>query len=305
MASVPRTLATLADTFDAAAVQRLGERAANALRHAAAVLNERAAAGFVRRCHGDLHLNNIVLWRGRPVLFDAIEFDEELATIDTLYDLAFLLMDLDKRGQRGVANVVLNRYLWRSGAELDLHGLAALPLFLGLRAAIRAMVTAERAQQEGADASVRDRQRARDYLQAANAYLAPCPPRLIAVGGLSGTGKSTLARELAPELGPAPGAVHLRSDLERKRLHGVEATVRLAPETYTQAASDRVYAVLYEKARDVLAAGHAVIVDAVFAEPEERARIEGVAAELGVPFPGAVAHRAAGAALRSGGGPPG
>ena len=148
MASVSRTLATLTDTFDAAAVQRFGERAAGALEHATAILDERAAAGFVRRCHGDLHLNNIVLWHGRPVLFDAIEFDEELATIDTLYDLAFLLMDLDNRGQRGVANEVLNRYLWRSGAELDLHGLAALPLFLGLRAAIRAMVTAERAQQE-------------------------------------------------------------------------------------------------------------------------------------------------------------
>jgi hypothetical protein len=286
VSSVQRTLATLTDTFDAAAVQHFGERTASALGYAKAILNERAAGGFVRRCHGDLHLNNIVLWRGRPVLFDAIEFDEELATIDTLYDLAFLLMDLDKRGQRGVANEVLNRYLWRSGAELDLHGLAALPLFLGLRAAIRAMVTAERAQQEAADAGVHDRQRARDYLQAANAYLAPCPSRLVAVGGLSGTGKSTLAHRLAPELGPTPGAVHLRSDLERKRRQGVEETVRLAPETYTEAARDRIYAVLYEKARDVLAAGHAVIVDAVFAKPEQRARVEAVATELGVRFQG-------------------
>ena len=284
VASVSRTLATLTDAFDATAVQGLGEHAGGALHRAASILDERAAASFVRRCHGDLHLNNIVLWRGHPVLFDAIEFDEELATIDTLYDLAFLLMDLDNRGQRGAANKVLNRYLWRSRAELDLHGLVALPLFLGLRAAIRAMVTAERAQQAGADASVR--RRARDYVQAAIAYLAPCPSRLIAVGGLSGTGKSTLARELAPELGPAPGAVHLRSDLERKRLCGVEATVRLGPETYTPAASDKVYAALYEKARDVLAAGHAVIVDAVFAKPEERARVEAVAAELGVRFQG-------------------
>ena len=286
VASVRRTLATLTDTFDAAAVQRLGECTAIALWRATAILNQRAAAGFVRRCHGDLHLNNIVLWRGRPVLFDAIEFDEELATIDTLYDLAFLLMDLDNRGQRGVANEVLNHYLWRSGTELDLHGLAALPLFLGLRAAIRAMVTAERAQQESGDAGSHDRQRARDYLQAANAYLAPCPSRLIAVGGLSGTGKSTLARRLAPELGPTPGAVHLRSDLERKRVQGVEATVPLAPEAYTQAARDRVYAVLDEKARDVLAAGHAVVVDAVFANPEQRASIEAVTGELGVPFHG-------------------
>jgi aminoglycoside phosphotransferase family enzyme/predicted kinase len=286
IASVSATLATLPDTFDTAEVQRFRERAASAMHRAAAALDRRAAAGLVRRCHGDLHLNNIVLWRGRPLLFDAIEFDEELATIDTLYDLAFLLMDLDNRGQRDAANIVLNRYLWRSGADLDVRGLAALPLFLGVRAAIRAMVTAERAAQEHTDAGAHHRQSARDYLHAAIVYLARCPPRLIAVGGLSGTGKSTLARALAPEVGPAPGAVHLRSDLERKRLHGVAETVRLGPEAYTQAANDKVYAILYEKAQDVLAAGHAVIGDAVFAKPEERARIEAVAAELGIPFQG-------------------
>jgi predicted kinase len=254
--------------------------------HIRATLEARAAAGFVRRCHGDLHLNNIVLWRGRPVLFDAIEFDEDLATIDTLYDLAFLLMDLDKRNQRRIANMVLNRYLWCSGAELDLHGLGALPLFLGLRAAIRAPVMAERAQQESAEVGDRDRQTARDYLSSANTYLAPAAPLLIVVGGLSGSGKSTLARALAPELGPAPGAVHLRSDLERKQLHAVAETVRLMPESYTQMANDAVYAGLYEKARDIVAARHAVIVDAVFAQSEARARIEAVAVELGIPFQG-------------------
>jgi aminoglycoside phosphotransferase family enzyme/predicted kinase len=283
---VGTTLTTVQDLFEGAELQWFSERATDQVRHVKSVLNERAAAGFVRRCHGDLHLNNIVLWRGRPVLFDAIEFDEELATIDTLYDLAFLLMDLSRRRQRAAGNLVLNRYLWRSGADLDFRGLQALPLFLGLRAAIRAMVTAERAQQQPSEDAARARQAARDYLDAANAFLAPPAPQLIVVGGLSGTGKSTLARALAPELGPEPGAVHLRSDLERKRLHGVAETVRLAPEAYTQAASDAVYAVLYKRARDTLAARHAVIVDAVFAKPEERARIETVAVELGVAFQG-------------------
>ena len=88
----------------------------------AATLEERAAAGFVRRCHGDLHLANIVMWEGRPALYDAIEFDEAVATIDTLYDLAFLLMDLDRHNQRPAANIVLNRYLWQSGMPLDLAG---------------------------------------------------------------------------------------------------------------------------------------------------------------------------------------
>jgi aminoglycoside phosphotransferase family enzyme/predicted kinase len=284
--SVCTALAGLQDILDAGAVQRFRDCAASGMQRSAALLDERASAGCVRRCHGDLHLNNIVLWQGRPALFDAIEFDEELATIDTLYDLAFLLMDLDRNGQHVAANVVLNRYLWRSNAQLDLQGLQALPVFLALRAAIRAMVTAERAQQEQGNANLRDGRKACELLDAAITYLTPHPPRLVAIGGLSGTGKSTLGRALAPEVGPAPGAIHLRSDLERKSLHGVEETRRLGPEAYTTAANDKIYAILRTKARAVLAAGHAAVVDAVFARAEERAEIETVAVDLGVPFRG-------------------
>jgi uncharacterized protein len=284
--SVSQTLAGVSGMLGAGRLQQLQERMATQLRRAAAVLDERAAAGSVRRCHGDLHLNNIVLWRERPVLFDALEFDDDLATIDTLYDLAFLLMDLDIRGHRAEANAVLNRYLWRSAATLDLRGLQALPLFLGLRSAIRAMVTAERAGQETGDAQTRHRDEAGRYLDAALAVLAPPAPRLIAIGGLSGTGKSTVARALAPRIGPTPGAVHLRSDLERKSLFGVDETTRLGLEAYARGAGEQVYAILTEKMRHVLAAGHAGIADAVFARPEERAQIERVAAALGVPFRG-------------------
>lgn len=286
VAAVSETLAQLADTFDAGTLQTFATRAGAQMQSAAVILDRRAAAGLVRRCHGDLHLNNIVLWQGRPVLFDALEFDDELRTVDTLYDLAFLLMDLDRRSQRATANAVLNRYLWRSGADLDFEGLRALPLLLGLRSAIRAMVTAERAGQQDGDAKARDRQEARRYLEAAIGYLTPAEPRLVAVGGLSGTGKSTLARGLAPELGAAPGAVHLRSDLERKALHGVEETTRLGADAYGRAASETVYAVLCRKARLVLAAGHAVIIDAVLDRPEARAAIETTAADLGIPFRG-------------------
>ena len=256
------------------------------MRRCAALLDERASAGLVRRCHGDLHLNNIVLWHGRPRLFDAIEFDDDLATIDTLYDLAFLMMDLDRNRQRPAANIVLNRYLWRSNTQLDLRGLRTLPLFLGLRAGIRAMVTAERAEQEEAGASARDRQGACELLGAGIAYLTPNAPQLLAIGGLSGTGKSTLARALAPAVGPTPGAIHLRSDLERKGLHGVGETERLGVAAYTEEARSKVYATLRTKAREVLAAGHAAVVDAVFDRPEERAKIEAVAVELGVGFRG-------------------
>jgi aminoglycoside phosphotransferase family enzyme/predicted kinase len=284
--SVYTTLADLRGILDTGAAQRFRERATAQTRRCATLLDERASAGLVRRCHGDLHLNNIVLWHGRPRLFDAIEFDDDLATIDSLYDLAFLLMDLVRNGQPTAANIVLNRYLWRSNTSLDLRGLRALPLFLGLRAGIRAMVTAERAHQEQGDANVRDGRMACALLDAAISYLTPGVPQLIAIGGLSGTGKSTLGRALAPEVGPVPGAVHLRSDLERKGQHGVEETERLGPHAYTEPANRKVYATLHTKAHTALAAGHAAIVDAVFARPEERAEVEAVAVELGVTFRG-------------------
>lgn len=249
----------------------------------ARMLAERAAAGRIRRCHGDLHLGNIVLWHGKPVPFDALEFDEDLATIDTLYDLAFLLMDLDRHGARDMANAVLNRYLWRSRDLIDIDGLALLPLFLGLRAAIRAMVTFDRITSDPANAQAL-RSEAMAILDDAFEYLegrrkhdnAPAP-RLIAVGGLSGTGKTTLARKLAPRIGPAPGALHLRSDMERKALAGVEPLERLPQSAYTPDSSDAVYDCMFERARRALDAGHSVILDAVFAREDERAQAEELA----------------------------
>ena len=250
------------------------------------LLPERVAQGEVRRVHGDLHLGNIVLWHGVPLAFDAIEFDERIATIDTLYDLAFLLMDLDRHGHRDHANAVLERYLWRRQRASDIAGLAALPLFLSLRAGIRAMVTAQRADLETAAAQARDRAKARDYLAAAMAYLRPRPPVMIAVGGLSGTGKSTLAAEIAPLVGAAPGALRLRSDLERKALFGADETERLPASCYTREASGAVYARLQAKARGALGAGHSVIIDAVHGTEEERDASAALARDMRVAFAG-------------------
>ena len=253
--------------------------AGKALEHARAALADRSAAGFVRRCHGDLHLGNIVVIDGRPVLFDALEFDEEMATIDVLYDLAFLLMDLGQRRQRAAANRVLNRYL--QGAPGNEAGLTALPLFLGLRAGVRAMVIAERAAQGGCEDP-----RTAEYLRAALDTFAPPPPRLVAVGGFSGTGKSTLAAALAPDIGAHPGAVHLRSDVERKALFGVAETTRLAPEHYEPDVTARVYGRICERARAALQAGYSVVADAVFARADERQAIEDVARGAGAAFTG-------------------
>jgi aminoglycoside phosphotransferase family enzyme/predicted kinase len=257
--------------FPPPAASALIEATRLALNKTRALLIARESEGSVRRCHGDLHLGNIVLIDGAPILFDAIEFNPAFATTDVLYDLAFLLMDLIERKLPLTANIVFNRYLSETRRERDIDALAALPLFLSLRAAIRAKVTAAR-QNKDKDPAVE--QSARDYFALAGKLLLPASPMLIAVGGLSGTGKSLLARSLAADIGPAPGAVWLRSDAERKALFGVAETERLPPQAYTREVTAKVYAAITEKARRILTAAHSAIVDAVFADAQERAAIE-------------------------------
>ncbi|MDE2563235.1 MAG: AAA family ATPase [Sphingomonadales bacterium] len=252
-------------------------------RHAP-LLDARAASGHVRHCHGDLHLHNICLWQGRPTLFDCLEFDQDLATTDVLYDVAFLVMDLWHEGMRAEAALLLNRYL---DMREEGGGMAAMPLFLSARSAVRAHVNALAAarQRDPAEAT-RQARKGRRYLAQAIAFLAPEPPLLVAVGGLSGTGKSTLAGVLASGLGAAPGARWLRSDVLRKRRAGVRPEETLPVEAYAPGESAAVYVALMGEAAAMLGAGRAVIVDGVFARADERARMEHVAQEAGVPFIG-------------------
>jgi uncharacterized protein len=256
-----------------------------ALERCETIRKRRVKEGYIRRCHGDLHLGNIVLQDGCPIPFDAIEFDESVATIDTLYDLAFLLMDLERNGARVAANVVLNRYLWLRGDTLDLEGLAALPAYLGLRAAIRAMAALDRPQAE-ATRNIDLMAHIHATLSLARDFLQRPPARLVAVGGLSGTGKSMLAAAVAPYLGTSPGAVHLRTDLVRKRLAGVGEFDRLPASAYTKASATAVYQRMSELAARALGAGHSVIVDGVFAHSDERGDIEALAHKTGVVFRG-------------------
>lgn len=234
------------------------------------LLRRRGALGLIRQGHGDLHLGNIALIDGRPVPFDAIEFDPLIASGDVLYDLAFLLMDLAERGLREAANVVLNRYLAETRRPEDLDGLAALPLFMALRAAIRAMVTAERPAHGQPAKKVQLETTARTYFRFACDVITPPPPWLVAIGGLSGTGKSVLARALAPFIAPLPGAVVVRSDVERKALMGVGEQEPLGPEGYRPDVTRAVYDAIAARARRVIAAGHSAVVDAVFALADER-----------------------------------
>ncbi|MFL5281128.1 MAG: AAA family ATPase [Rhodopila sp.] len=239
----------------------------------AAWLMDRAAAGYVRRCHGDLHLGNLCLWNGQSVAFDALEFDEAMATIDIGYDLAFLLMDLEHRVGRAAANRVMNRYVARTG---DAAMTAGLPMFLSQRAMVRAHVLATMGR--GEEAQV--------YLQAATAYLSPPPARVLAIGGLQGTGKSTIARAFAPGFGPAPGALVLRSDELRKRLHGVAPEAKLPPEAYAAAANAAVNRTLIDLARTAAGGGHGVIVDATFLDTAMRRDLSDAMRAASVSFTG-------------------
>jgi uncharacterized protein len=260
--------------FAEAQIRELGDGCKERLARLAPLLDRRQTEGAVRRCHGDLHLRNICVLDGKPVLFDCIEFSDEFACIDVLYDLAFLLMDLEHQGHADDANLVLNRYLDLTGED---DGLAAVPLFLALRGGIRAHVTAS-AGGPAADAQ--------KYLADACAALRTPTARLIAIGGLSGTGKSTLAAHLAPTLGARPGARVLRSDVIRKRLFGLDPEAHLPESGYSADVTARVYRRVCAQATTALQAGYTAIIDAVALRPEERRAFADVAREAGVPFDG-------------------
>jgi aminoglycoside phosphotransferase family enzyme/predicted kinase len=279
-----RQMREAGDRLDPSTSEALAEAMPKALEPHMELVARRVAAGAVRRCHGDLHLRNIVLIDGWPVPFDAIEFSERIANIDVLYDLSFTLMDLCERMLRPLANRLLNEWLWRIAELADApheEALALLPMFLSRRASIRAFVDAQAAAVSGADAS-----RACDYQKVALSFLRPAPPRLVAIGGLSGSGKTTLALKMAPAIGRTPGAVVVRSDVERKRRAGVALEDRMPAGSYTLQASAQVYNAFLARAERVLRAGHSVVLDAVFARADERADAEALALKVGVPFEG-------------------
>jgi len=279
------SLAQSAELFPVGRVLALTSASLAMLERHKGLLAERGKTGFVRRCHGDLHLGNIVLLPEGPVLFDALEFDEDMASIDVLYDLAYLIMDLWERGFPNAANSLLNQYLWQTD-EAHLAGLVVLPLFLSLRAAIRAKVVA--ASLPFSDAPQREisAREARRYFALAEEFLSPVAPRLVAIGGLSGAGKTTIAAALASSVGRLPGSVHLRTDIERKRLLGAAQTERLPQSDYRPDISARVYAEVRRKAGIALAAGFSVIADAVHAGREEREAIAATARNAGARFEG-------------------
>ena len=239
--------------------------------------------GFIRECHGDLHLGNIVLWDDSVVIFDAIEFNENLRWIDVLSELAFLVMDLEDRGRPDFARRALNRYLEITG---DYRGLGVLPYYLTYRALVRAKVCDIRRRQKGVNSQEQRRlmEELQRYVRLADHYASASTPKLIITHGVSGSGKTTATGQLAEML----GAVRIRSDLERKRLFGLDPLARTESDVnhriYAPEATSRVYTQLAELAEAVVRGGFTVIVDATFLDHSHREMLARAAVRTNVPF---------------------
>jgi uncharacterized protein len=281
----------LANFEHATALQHAPEVAARlaALRHwtvdthrqVASRLSARKRDGWVRECHGDLHLANMVLHQGRVVVFDCIEFNAALRWTDVMAEIAFTVMDLHHRGRRDLAQRFVNDYLEETG---DYEGLAVLRYFLVYRAMVRAKVAAIRAAQGSGDLAAREHADFRAHLALAEAFARPAPRAIVITCGASGSGKSHLARALL-----AHGDwIRVRSDVERKRLAGLARLASSASATgeglYAATASARTYARLAELARVVASAGYPVIVDATFLLHAQREAMRALARSLAVPF---------------------
>ena len=276
-------LKNLAETRDVMAdsdrpgLQRLLADTAAAVARLANVFAERSAAGRVRDCHGDLHLGNIALIGEQLIPFDCLEFDPRLRTIDLIDEIAFLFMDLASHGRHDLAFAFLNRWLERTG---DFAGLALLRLYAAHRALVRVKVSAISARESADPAAVAAGER---YLRAAESALAESSGRLLLMMGLSGSGKTTVAREIAG----LTGAVHVRSDVERKRLCSLDplADARAAPGAgiYSRETTAATYDALLAAAQAALAGGLTIIVDATFLAHAQRQRFAELAAACDAP----------------------
>ncbi|MEO8677048.1 MAG: AAA family ATPase, partial [Casimicrobiaceae bacterium] len=238
--------------------------------------------GFIRECHGDLHLGNIARVDGELTIFDCIEFNPAMRWIDVMSEVAFTVMDLQDRGRADLAHRFLNAYLERNG---DYAGLGVLRFYLVHRALVRAKISRLRATQlEPGDAQRAVLDEYRGYVTLARSYTQPRLPALVITHGLAGCGKTTASQALLETL----GAVRIRSDVERKRLHGLAALERhdagVAQGIYAVTATGATYERLRVLAQGIIAAGRTAIVDATFLRRSQREQFRALAAELKVPF---------------------
>jgi hypothetical protein len=244
---------------------------------------QRKHDGFIRECHGDMHLRNMVWLKEQAMAFDCIEFNAALRWIDVISEAAFLVMDLQDRQQQQFANHFLNSYLEITG---DYAGLSVLSFYLAYRAMVRAKVNALRLEQENINAEEKKLARLEfeSYLALALSYTQQSPPKLVIMRGLSASGKSTLSQQLVDMI----GAIRIRSDVERKRMYDREHTGDTKSEVdqgiYTSQASEQTYSRLQELASHMIKSGYSVIVDAAFLKHEQRQPFQLLAESLGVRY---------------------
>lgn len=277
-----QTFPLLKEPADIQKLTYLQQWAAQQFNHHYAIFEQRKMQGFIRDCHGDLHLGNIILYQQKPLLFDRIEFNEDLRWNDVMADLGFLTMDLKDHKQLPYANILLNQYMQYTG---DYSGLHILPYYQSYRAMVRAKVTLFRvAQTESATENALIWQKYRALIELAGSYTQKQHPVLMITYGLSGSGKSTIAKKLVEQL----GAIHLSSDIERKRLFNVpldaQNNAALYAGIYTAEATEKTYQHLKELTRLILTAGYSVIVDATFIRSSHRELFIDLAKVLNVPF---------------------
>jgi len=287
-------LATIEENFhhirscahDSALISRLGELEQWSRRQVEMLMplaEERKAGGYVRECHGDMHLRNIALWNNEIIIFDCIEFNKGLRFIDVISEIAFLIMDLEARQKCRLAMRFLNAYMEITG---DFEGLQLLRLYKVYRALVRAKVDILRTEQEqpGSTEHAQTVAEFYRYLELAESYIRPSYPMLVISHGVSGTGKSEGTRGLADRL----GGIQLRSDVERKRRRSNSTIKGCKPQPeknlYTAEITDKTYRRLAELAHSLLAAGYPVVIDATNLKAEQRRLFADVAALLDVPL---------------------
>ena len=273
----------LSDPSDLATIDTIDIWANRQFTQLQSCFSQRKANGFTRSCHGDMHLGNSVLLNGVPTIFDCIEFNEDFRWTDVMRDVAFMAMDLTLNDRADLANYFVNRYMEYTG---DYTGLPVLRYYMSYNAMVRAKVAAFMMEQnaENAEFSAGCLKTCRAYLQLAKRLCHPPKTNLLITYGISGSGKSTITEQHMMET----GAVRLRSDIERKRLHSVDL-FKPTPENkkellYHKEASRKTFDHLYQIAETLLSAQLPVIVDAAFLRQEERARFQALAARLDIPF---------------------
>ena len=267
--------------FDKKKLDNLMKEMLKSVSDNAQLLSLRAKSGHVRKCHGGLLLSNIAKGENGYLFFSPIEYSEQLECIDTLYDLAYLLMDFEVRGMRKLSNILFNHYLAYMN---DVEGYPLLHLYQSMRAAGRAAVCAKRAMLLSGNDKKVALERAKTYFNLACHFMTSYPPVLIACGGLSGSGKSRVARELGGLLNPAPGAVILRDDIVKKQINGCPINQHFDKAFDTPVVEKIVYDVLRQETKTAILGGCSVIVDALFYDINERKAIEKLAEELKIPF---------------------